>query len=135
MSGEQETIQTPWGKSSDEILDRYPVEEDEGLSEEEVRARLQSYGPNKLKESKRRSRWIILADQFKNFLVILLAIAAAVALAIHEILEGVSIVVVLVVNAVIGFVTETKAVSSMEALREMTKIDAHVRREGEVRKI
>lgn len=100
-----------------------------------MKKRRKKFGQNKLKETKRKSRFKIFVDQFKSFLVILLGAAAIISLVIEEVIEGISILAVLVVNAIIGFVTEARAVSSMEALHEMTKINTHVRRNGDVKKI
>ncbi len=100
-----------------------------------MKKRRKKFGRNKLKETKKKSRWKILVEQFKSVLVILLGIAAIVSIFMKDYIEGVSILAVLVINAVIGFVTEARAVSSMEALREMTKIDTHVRRKGDIKEI
>lgn len=116
-------------------MELFDVSKNRGLSEKEVGERRDEFGLNKLKEMRRKSRWAILVGQFKSLLVILLGVAAAVALFFGETIEGLSILAVLVINAAIGFVTEFRAVSSVEALQEMTKIDTHVRREGEVKKV
>ncbi|MEF8874957.1 MAG: cation-transporting P-type ATPase [Candidatus Thermoplasmatota archaeon] len=134
-SEEKHPIEEPWAESPDEVLSQYKVSKEEGLDEKEVKKRRKKFGRNKLKETKKKSRWKILVEQFKSFLVILLGVAAIISLLIEETVEGISILAVLVVNAIIGFVTEARAVSSMEALREMTRIDTHVRREGDVEKI
>ncbi|MEF8874123.1 MAG: cation-transporting P-type ATPase [Candidatus Thermoplasmatota archaeon] len=128
-------MEKPWSKSSDRVLDQYGVSLEQGLDEKEVKKRRKKFGRNKLKETKKKSRLKILVEQFKSFLVILLGVAAIISLIINEVIEGISILAVLVVNAIIGFVTEARAVSSMEALREMTRIDTHVRRKGEVKNI
>lgn len=125
----------PWTKTKEQALDYYQVSKDDGLDEGEVKERRKKYGRNKLKEKKKKSRLKILVDQFKSFLVILLGVAAVISLFIGKTLEGVSIIAVLIINSIIGFVTEVKAVGSMEALREMTEIDTHVRREGDVDEI
>lgn len=127
--------ESPWSKPYEDLLEEQKVSKKKGLSESEAEARRKKYGPNKLREAKKKSRWTILASQFKSLLVILLAIAAVVALLFGDIIEGISILAVLVINAGIGFITEFRAVSSMEALQEMTKVDANVRREWEVNKI
>lgn len=135
MEEDSENNRPAWQKSTSEILDEFQVDEGEGLTREEATQRKQELGPNKLRETKRESRWKILADQFRSFLVLLLAVAALVALIVGQRLEGISILAVLVINGLIGFVTELRAVSSMEALREMTEIDTQVLREGEEQQV
>jgi Ca2+-transporting ATPase len=117
------------------VMEQLSVTQDEGLTDAEVRQRRSTYGSNTLRETKRRGKLMVLFDQFKSLLVALLALAAVVALAYDERLQGISILAVLLINALIGFVTETRAISSMEALRKMTRINAYVRREGSVREV
>ena len=132
---DEHPIHTPWAKSSDEIIDQYDVSVDEGLSEDEVQRRRERVGPNALREAEQRDWWNILADQFKSFIVLLLAVAGVAAFALNENVEGVAIFVVLLINGLIGFVTEMRAIKSMESLQEMTEIEARVRREGEVEEV
>ncbi|MFW5903967.1 MAG: cation-translocating P-type ATPase [Candidatus Saliniplasma sp.] len=128
-------MKKPWSEPVDSVLDHFQVSIENGLDDKEVKLRRKKFGRNKLKETKKKSRWKILVQQFTSFLVILLGVAAVISLIINEVVEGLSILAVLVVNAVIGFVTEARAVSSMEALREMTEIDTHVIREGDIKNI
>ena len=80
MEDDSENNKHAWRKSASQILNNLQVEENEGLTREEASRRKQKFGLNKLKETEKKSRWKILAEQFKSFLVILLAIAAAVSL-------------------------------------------------------
>ncbi|WP_318571018.1 HAD-IC family P-type ATPase [Salinigranum marinum] len=132
---DEHPIQTPWGRSSDEILDHYEVSTDKGLSEDEAETRRERVGPNALREAEQRGWWGVLANQFKSFIVLLLAVAGVAAFALNENVEGVAIFVVLLINGLIGFVTEMRAIKSMEGLQEMTEIEARVRREGEVEEV
>jgi Ca2+-transporting ATPase len=104
----------------------------EGLSASEAHRRLRHYGPNRLVETRRRGAWRMLWDQFASLIVGLLAVAAAVAFAFDEVVEGFAIVGVILLNAGIGFVTERRAVRSMEALRELGHAETNVRRGGSV---
>jgi Ca2+-transporting ATPase len=74
----------------------------------------------------------MLWDQFASLIVALLVAASAVAFAFGEVVEGVAIAAVIFLNAGIGFVTERRAVRSMEALRELGHTTATVRRDGSV---
>lgn len=103
-----------------------------GLSVQEARRRLQRYGPNRLQQARRRSGWRILWDQFASLIVGLLVAAAVVAFAFDEMVEGFTIVAVIFINAGIGFLTERRALRSMEALRELGRTETTVRRDGAV---
>jgi P-type Ca2+ transporter type 2C len=115
----------------EEILENLEVDPDRGLSKDEAGRRLEKYGENRLRKAKTRGAWAILFDQFKSMVIIVLVIAGSVAFFFRHWAEGIAITAVLLVNAIIGFVTEWKAVRSMEALRAMGGQSARVRRDGE----
>src|SRR5688500_5147508 len=102
----------------------------QGLSSEVATQRLQQHGPNELEEKKGRSKFAIFVAQFKSLIILLLAIATAVAFAIGDILEAVSILAVMVLNALIGFFTESKAEDAMAALKKQAAPTARVLRAG-----
>lgn len=118
-----------------EIQNKLNTDPDRGLSQEEVSRRLKEYGPNKLEEHERVSIWQILLDQVNTPVVYLLGAAAILSFAFGDIPEGVFIVVVILINAAIGFYMEFRARESMQALRQMDKLQARVIRNGEQRKI
>jgi Ca2+-transporting ATPase len=118
-----------------QVLEKLEVAPEEGLSEEAVRGRTETYGPNRLREVKTRSAWRILIEQFKSMVIIVLVVAGAVAFSFQHWAEGIAIAAVILVNAGLGFVTEWKAVRSMEALREIGGDTIRVRRAGEEREI
>lgn len=124
-----------WALSSQEILKEFGVSEEEGLNAEEVLKRRTQYGPNELKETKKKIIWVIWADQFKSLIIGLLFTAAALSFAFNEIVEGIAISAVIVINALIGFFTELKAVRSMEALKKLGGVSARVRRDGEIQEV
>jgi P-type Ca2+ transporter type 2C len=97
--------------------------------------RLQKYGPNRIEAGKQRSVWEIFIAQIKNLIVLLLAVAAGVSFALGQLLEGLSILVAMIVNVLIGFGTELRAVRSLEALQQMTRVKAKVLRQGKIREI
>jgi Ca2+-transporting ATPase len=101
-----------------------------GLSEQEAGQRLKQDGPNALRKAQQQRAWQILIDQFKSMVIIVLVIAGAVAFISQQWAEGIAIAAVLIVNAAIGFVTEWKAVRSMEALQAMRSDTIRVRRDG-----
>jgi Ca2+-transporting ATPase len=112
------------------VLKNFDVKPDQGLSEAEVQQRRERHGPNRLREAKRRGAGRILIEQFKSMVIIVLVIAGALAFSFQHWAEGIAIAAVLLVNAGIGFLTEWKAVRSMEALREMGGDTIRVRRNG-----
>lgn len=101
-----------------------------GLSWKEADKRLQEFGPNKLKELKKRSPLLMFLDQFKDFMIIVLITAALISGFIGEPLDTIAIVVIVVLNSAIGFVQEYRAEKAMAALKEMAAPTATVRREG-----
>lgn len=110
----------------------------DGLSDAQVRRRMEAYGPNKLKEKKKKSLAARFAAQFCDFMIIVLLCAAAVSFII-SILEGnadfadpIIILVIVVVNALLGVIQEAKAEKSLEALSKMSAPTAQVRRGGRI---
>jgi Ca2+-transporting ATPase len=125
----------PWASSWQETLRTLDVSDESGLANAEANRRRKKYGPNRLRRAKNRSAWLILIDQFKSLIVALLAAGAVFSFIFGEWVDGMAIVVVILINAAIGFFTELRAVRSMEALREMGSVSAKVRRGGQVREV
>jgi Ca2+-transporting ATPase len=90
-----------------------------GLAEDEVERRRLMYGPNRLAVAKGTSALRILANQLSNIVVVLLVVAAALSLALGEVLEAAAIAGVLAVNAALGFVIDLRARRAMEALARL----------------
>ena len=84
-----------------------------------------------MSEAKQRSVWLILFDQFKSVVILVLAAAAGLAFGFQRLSEGFAIVAVIAVNTAIGFVSEWRAMRSMSALRKMGQQRARVRRGGD----
>jgi len=104
----------------------------EGLSAAEAAARFEAYGANVLPEGETRTLGHMVADQFKDFLILLLIGAAMISGLLGEVTDTIAIAVIIFLNAVIGVVQEYRAERAMEALREMAATRATVRRAGEV---
>ena len=112
----------------------------DGLSEEEAKRRLQEYGSNKLQEKPPKSPLILFLEQFKSILVVILLVAASVSayLAIMEgepLTDTYVILVVLILNAVLGFVQEYRAEKAVEALKKLINPRSIIVRGGEERSI
>ena len=106
----------------------------EGLSNEEVRRRLEKYGLNEIAE-KKKSVLIMILSQFNNFLIYILLAATAIAFLLGEIIDAISITLIIVVMAFLGFFQQYKAEKAVEALKEMLSPTAVVRRGGRIEKI
>jgi Ca2+-transporting ATPase len=106
-----------------------------GLHEKTAADKLESHGPNRLPEAKRVSPVVILLRQFASPLIYILLIAAAVTFALAEYKDTIVIGAVLLFNAVIGFIQESRAEESVRALQKMIVPQARVVREGREREI
>jgi len=129
------TLQFPWSHDKETILETLSVENAKGLSKSAVKKRLQKYGPNQLRRHKRKSVLSILFDQFKSIIIALLVVAALFAFWLGEFIDGAAILVVILLNTLIGFVTELRAVRSMESLFKLGKVRTRVRRNGSVKEV
>ncbi|MBI5668541.1 MAG: HAD-IC family P-type ATPase [Chloroflexi bacterium] len=133
------TIQTTTGAafahSVDETLAAQAVNPTTGLSAAEVQRRRERYGPNALRQVEQRSALQILLTQFKSIIVYLLLFAAGLAFVFGDVIEGVAVLIVILINAGIGFFIELQAVRSMESLRQLGQTTSKVRRDGRVQEI
>lgn len=101
-----------------------------GLSSRQAGRRLEQYGPNALPKAERKPKWRMMADQFASPLIIVLLVCVAVTLLISEWVDAAAIAVVLVVNAIIGYVQERKAQGAVDALAGLSAPEARVIRDG-----
>ncbi|MGO2084215.1 cation-translocating P-type ATPase [Vagococcus sp.] len=103
---------------------------DKGLSSEEVGQRLEKYGHNQLDEGQKKTLLSKFLDQFKDVMIVILLIAAIISFFMGDSIEAIMIVVVVFIMAVFGVVQEAKAEEAIEALKDMSTPNAHVRRDG-----
>ncbi|MAT64132.1 MAG: calcium-translocating P-type ATPase, PMCA-type [Gammaproteobacteria bacterium] len=115
------------------VAARLEVDPDTGLSPARARERLARQGPNRLAEPARRSPWRVLLAQFKSLLILVLIAAALLASAIGDLKDAAVILIVVVLNALLGFRQEYRAERAMAALRGMLAPQAEVRRDGHSR--
>ena len=101
-----------------------------GLSAAEAAHRLGEFGPNRIHEQKRVSLINLFFDQFRNFMVVVLLAATLVSGLLGELSDAVTIIVIVLANAVLGFVQEWKAERSLASLRRLTAPTAQVYRDG-----
>ncbi|MBN1923642.1 MAG: calcium-translocating P-type ATPase, SERCA-type [Nanoarchaeota archaeon] len=106
-----------------------------GLSNQEAKKRFERQGPNELVSEKKVTPLQIFFSQFKNIMVFMLLFATIVSFMIGELLDATVILVILVINAVLGFIQEYRAEKAMEALLSLAAPHAVVIREGKEREV
>jgi Ca2+-transporting ATPase len=102
----------------------------EGLTDQEAKTRLEQYGYNELTEKKKITPLQVFLGQFKDIFVIMLLIATAISFAIGEFVDGLVIAVIVILNAVVGFIQEYRSEKAMEAMKKLTAPKARVLRGG-----
>jgi Ca2+-transporting ATPase len=119
----------PWhSRSVQEVSDTLETNPSTGLAAAEANARLTQYGPNELAERPRPGFWQLLLSQFNNFLVIILIVSAVISLLLGELVEASAIMAIVILNAVLGVVQESKAEEALAALKKMASPEARVLR-------
>lgn len=103
-----------------------------GLTDEEAQARSAKYGKNRLEGGKEKSILQMALEQLKDFLVIILIIAAVISMFLGETLEGIIIIAIVILNTFLGVYQENKASNALKALREMSSPHAKVLRNGAI---
>lgn len=116
-------------KSVNEIIEELNSST-QGLSLYEAQRRLQQYGPNELKEKKKKTPFMMFLDQFKDFMILVLIVAAIISGWLGEPSDTIAIIVIVVLNAVIGFIQEYRAEKAMAALKKMSAPFATAIRDG-----
>ncbi len=106
-----------------------------GLPREEAERRLSEHGPNELTADFKMPKWVLLLSQFKDLLVLVLIIAAAISFAIGSVRDGTVMLVIVVVNAIIGFVQEHKAQRIVDSLKNLISSPAKVMVDGELSEV
>jgi len=124
-----------FSKSQENILKELNVNPASGLTDEEVKLRLEKYGMNKLKGKPKKSIISLFLSQLKDMLIYVLIGAAIITFFIREYADSIIILLVIILNAVIGVFQEYKAGKAVEALQKMTTPRSLVRRNGEVKEI
>src|SRR5687768_1413436 len=102
----------------------------EGLTDELVSAKQNQFGKNELQEKKKRPTWWLFLHQFTDFMIIVLMIAAVISGIAGDITDMIIILVIVLLNAIVGFIQEYNAEKAMEALKKMATPSATVIRNG-----
>ena len=119
-----------YSMSKQEIEDKLKTSVNDGISSGKAAERLKEFGYNEFKEKKTTSLFQKFIEQFKDFLVIILIIAATVSCFLGEISDAVIIFIVVIIDAAMGVIQENKAEESLKALKKMAAPLAHVIRDG-----
>jgi Ca2+-transporting ATPase len=128
-------MKDPFALPAAEVLKQSGVDQHLGLSSSEVKKRLAQFGFNRIEQDKSDPWWKLLFDQFKSPLVLLLLVATGLSFFFKEWLDGFAIIVVILVNAAIGFSMEFQAGQSMKALKKLAAITSKVKRDSQTLQI
>jgi Ca2+-transporting ATPase len=121
-----------YSDSIDDVATNLKVDKNNGLDSNEIEKRLDKYGFNSLKEKKGTSLLKMILQQFSSFIVIILIAASILSIVIGEIKDGVIIIAIVILNAVLGVVQEKKASNALDALKKMASPKAKVIRSGKI---
>ncbi|HEY9604072.1 MAG TPA: cation-transporting P-type ATPase, partial [Allocoleopsis sp.] len=117
------------------VIEEFKTSTRSGLSSQAAEANLKKYGSNALPEAVPRSGWSIFIEQFKSMPVALLTVAAVCSIATGGVADAVVIMGVVVINAVIGYATESQSEKIIHSLKSMVRPSALVMREGRLQEI
>lgn len=104
----------------------------QGLPDQEAERRLEKYGANRLAESRQKPLYALFVDQFKDFMVIILFVATLISYFLGEYLDAITIIAIIFINGILGFIQESRAERSLQALKELASPMARVLRDGQV---
>lgn len=121
--------------SAAEAAHRLETSQQTGLSAAKATERQARFGPNALHEKRGRSPWRMLLAQFTDFMIVVLIAAAIISGIVGDVQDTIAIIVIVMLNAVIGFIQEYRAERAMAALRRMSEASAHVLRDGQVQTV
>ena len=126
-----------FNKTVEDVSKELDTNIEKGLTQEQVNKKLAEFGLNELKQEKKKSIFIKFLEQFKDFMIIILIIAAIVSGAVsiaqgEAITDSIIILVVVIANAIIGVAQESRAEKSLEALQKLSGHEAKVLRNGSV---
>jgi Ca2+-transporting ATPase len=123
--------QTWYQLETDALLEAHGLDPERGLSEGEAKRRLEEAGPNELSEGARLSPLTLFLNQFKDFMVLVLMGATLISGLLGEYLDAVTILAIIVINGVLGFIQEFRAERSLRALKELSAPTAKTLRDGQ----
>ena len=122
----------PYQMKKEDVLKMLGTDEN-GLTQNQAKENQKKYGKNELAEGKKNNPFILFLEQYKDFLVIILIIAAIISGVLGDIESAIVIFVVITINAILGTVQHIKAEQSLDSLKEMSAPTAKVIRDGEIK--
>ena len=128
----EELIMNPYQMKKEDVLKMLGTDEN-GLTQNQAKENQKKYGKNELAEGKKKNPFILFLEQYKDFLVIILIIAAIISGVLGDIESAIVIFVVITINAILGTVQHIKAEQSLDSLKEMSAPTAKVIRDGEIK--
>jgi len=130
-SNTSEEISISWHTmSGTDVLQELETPVEEGLSDEEVQKRQQKFGPNELTEAPPTSFWEMLWAQINNFVIYMLLGAAIISMLLGDEIEAIAILAIVILNAIMGIIQESRAEAALAALKKLAAPDASVLRNG-----
>lgn len=121
-----------------EVCEKLKTNVEKGLNDSEVKRKKEEYGENKLKEKKKENIFIKFIKQFNDFMILILIIASIISAAMAKMqgtgdyLDSIIIISIVIFNAIMGLIQESKAEKSLEALKKMSAPKATVKRNGKI---
>ncbi|MFQ9513592.1 MAG: calcium-translocating P-type ATPase, PMCA-type [Clostridia bacterium] len=125
-------MMNPYQMKKEDVLKMLGTDEN-GLTQNQAKENQKKYGKNELAEGKKKNPFILFLEQYKDFLVIILIIAAIISGVLGDIESAIVIFVVITINAILGTVQHIKAEQSLDSLKEMSAPTAKVIRDGEIK--
>lgn len=122
----------PYQMKKEDVLKMLGTDKN-GLTQNQAKENQKKYGKNELAEGKKKNPFILFLEQYKDFLVIILIIAAIISGVLGDIESAIVIFVVITINAILGTVQHIKAEQSLDSLKEMSAPTAKVIRDGEIK--
>ena len=119
-------------KSLEEVTKELNTDVEEGLSSQDVIAARDKYGENKLEEKEGKTLWHQIIEQISDTMIIILIFASVLSIALHEVVDGVVILAIVVLNATLGITQERRASDALAALKSMAAPKAKVFRDGKI---
>ncbi len=118
-----------------EVLNRLKSDSGQGLSDDEAARRLAEHGPNELIDRGMKSPWLIIWEQMTGIMVVILIIAAVISVFLREYTDAAVIMIIVVINAILGFSQEYRAEKAMAALKRLAVPSVRVRRGGRIHEV
>ncbi|MCD6492102.1 MAG: cation-translocating P-type ATPase [Candidatus Korarchaeota archaeon] len=128
--------EAPYALPPSKVVELLKTDPERGLTSEEAERRLAQFGYNELKEEKRRTILKMIIEQFTDPFVIILLVAILIAAFVERsVVDAATIAIIVILNAIIGFIQEYRAEKAIEALKQMAAPKARVLRDGQIQHI